>query len=87
MRYLQPVADYQQAGAVTDPTTRMTFGYLLFTDTRANKIIVTLECLHGFAPDKTDAQERIVKPYASSWIDWHPSPSLGKPQGVVALAD
>lgn len=34
MRYLQPVADYQQAGAVTDPQTGMTFGYLRFTDTR-----------------------------------------------------
>jgi hypothetical protein len=61
MRYLQPVADYQQAGAVTDPTTGMTFGYLRFTDTRANKIFVTLECLYGFAPAKTDALKRIVK--------------------------
>ena len=62
MRYLQPVADYQQAGAVTDPTTGMTFGYLRFTDTRANKVFVTLECLYGFAPAKTDALKRIVKP-------------------------
>ena len=62
MRYLQPVADYQQAGAVTDPQTGMTFGYLRFTDTRANKIFVTLECLYGFAPAKTDALKRIVKP-------------------------
>ncbi len=62
MRYLQPVADYQQAGAVTYPTTGMTFGYLRFTDTRANKIFVTLECLYGFAPAKTDALKRIVKP-------------------------
>jgi hypothetical protein len=61
MRYLQPVADYQQAGAVTDPATGMTFGYLRFTDTRANKIFVTLECLYGFAPAKTDALKRIVK--------------------------
>jgi hypothetical protein len=62
MRYLQPVADYQQAGAVTDPATGMTFGYLRFTDTRANKIFVTLECLYGFAPAKTEALKRIVKP-------------------------
>ena len=62
MRYLQPVADYQQSGAVTDPTTGMTFGYLRFTDTRANKIFVTLECLYGFAPAKTEALKRIVKP-------------------------
>ncbi len=62
MRYLQPVADYQQAGAVTDPATGMTFGYLRFTDTRANKVFVTLECLYGFAPAKNDALKRIVKP-------------------------
>ena len=54
--------DYQQSGAVTDPTTGMTFGYLRFTDTRANKVFVTLECLYGFAPAKTDALKRIVKP-------------------------
>ena len=62
MRYLQPVADYQQAGAVTDPSTGVTFGYLRFTDARANKIFVTLECLYGFAPAKTDGLKRIVKP-------------------------
>ena len=62
MRYLQPVADYQQAGAVTDPQTGMTFGYLRFTDTRANKVFVTLECLYGFALGKADALKRIVKP-------------------------
>jgi hypothetical protein len=62
MRYLQPVADYQQAGAVTDPQTGMTFGYLRFTDTRANKIFVTIECLYGFVAAKTDALKRIVKP-------------------------
>lgn len=62
MRYLQPVADYQQAGAVTDPQTGITFGYLRFTDTRANKVFVTLECLYGFVAAKTDALKRIVKP-------------------------
>ena len=62
MRYLQPVADYQQAGAVTDPQTGMTFGYLRFTDTRANKVFVTLECLYGFSVGKNDALKRLVKP-------------------------
>jgi hypothetical protein len=62
MRYLQPVADYQQAGAVTDPQTGMTFGYLRFTDTRANKVFVTIECLYGFTLGKNDALKRIVKP-------------------------
>jgi hypothetical protein len=62
MRYLQPVADYPQAGAVTDPTTGMTFGYLRFTDTRSNKIFITLKCLYCFSPAKTDGLKRIVKP-------------------------
>jgi len=62
MRYLQPVADYQQAGAVTDPQTGMTFGYLRFTDTRTNKVFVTVECLYGFAAARSDGLKRIVKP-------------------------
>ncbi len=62
MRYLQPVAEYQQSGAVTDPQTGMTFGYLRFTDTRANKVFVTVECLYGFAAARTDALKRLVKP-------------------------
>ena len=62
MRYLQPVAEYQQSGAITDPQTGMTFGYLRFTDTRANKVFVTLECLYGFVAAKSDALKRIVKP-------------------------
>ena len=61
MRYLQPVAEYQQSGAITDPQTGMTFGYLRFTDTRANKVFVTLECLYGFVAAKSDALKRIVK--------------------------
>ena len=36
--------------------------YLRFTDTRANKVFVTLECLYGFCAAKTDALKRIVKP-------------------------
>jgi len=60
IRYLQPIAEYQQAGAVTDPQTGMTFGYLRFTDTRANKIFVTLECLYGFTVGKGEALKRIV---------------------------
>ena len=62
MRYLTPVAEYQQSGAVTDPQTGMTFGYLRFTDTRANKVFVTIECLYGFTVGKNDALKRIVKP-------------------------
>jgi hypothetical protein len=62
MRYLTPVAEYQQSGAVTDPQTGMTFGYLRFTDTRANKVFVTIECLYGFTVGKSDALKRLVKP-------------------------
>ena len=50
------------APAVTDPVTGMTFGNLRFTNARANKIFVTLECLYGFTHAKTDALKRIVKP-------------------------
>jgi len=62
MRHLKPVAEYQQAGTVTDPVTGMTFGYLRFTDTRADKVFVTLEFLYGFSPAKTDDLKRVVRP-------------------------
>lgn len=62
MRYLVPVAEYEEAGAVTDPETGLTFGYLRFTDTRANKVFVTVECLYGFKAAIPDAIKRIVKP-------------------------
>jgi putative transposase len=42
--------------------TGITFGYLRFTDTRSNKIFVTLKCLYGFTAVKTDGLKRIVKP-------------------------
>ena len=54
MLVLSSLADYQQTG--------MTFGYLRFTDTRANKVFVTLECLYGFSVGKNDALKRVVKP-------------------------
>jgi hypothetical protein len=50
-----------EAGAVTDPTTGMTFGCLHFTDTRTNKIFITLECLYGFSVAKTEGLKHIVK--------------------------
>jgi hypothetical protein len=49
MRYLQPVAQYEEAGAVTDPVTGLTFGYLRFTLPQHGVVFVTLECLYGFA--------------------------------------
>ena len=49
MRYLQPVAQYEEAGAITDPVTGLTFGYLRFTLPQHGVVFVTLECLYGFA--------------------------------------
>lgn len=62
MRYLVPVAQYDEAGAVTDPETGLTFGYLRYTETNSNRIFVTVECLYGFKAALADAIQRIVKP-------------------------
>ena len=62
MRYLVPVANYDEAGAVTDPETGLTFGYLRFTEIQSNRIFVTVECLYGFAAAIGDGIKRIVKP-------------------------
>ena len=62
MRYLVPVAHYDEAGAVTDPETGLTFGYLRFTEIQSNRIFVTVECLYGFAAAIPDGIKRIVKP-------------------------
>jgi len=62
MRYLQPVANYDEAGAVTDPETGLTFGYLRYTEIQSNRIFVTVECLYGFKAAIGDGIKRIVKP-------------------------
>mgnify|MGYP003610837137 CR=1 FL=1 len=62
MRYLQPVAEYDEAGAVTDPVTGLTFGYLRYTETSSNRIFVTVECLYGFKVAIAGGLKRIVKP-------------------------
>lgn len=62
MRYLVPVANYDEAGAVTDPETGLTFGYLRFTEIQSNRIFITLECLYGFAPAIPAGILRIVQP-------------------------
>jgi len=62
MRYLVPVANYDEAGAVTDPETGLTFGYLRFTEIQSNRIFITLECLYGFAPAIPEGIQRIVSP-------------------------
>lgn len=62
MRYLVPVAEYDEAGAVTDPETGLTFGYLRYTETNSNRIFVTVEALYGFKPAIADGIKRIVKP-------------------------
>jgi hypothetical protein len=62
MRYLVPVAKYDEAGAVTDPETGLTFGYLRYTETNSNRIFVTVECLYGFKKAVGAGIKRIVKP-------------------------
>ena len=62
MRYLEPVAKYDEAGAVTDPDTGLTFGYLRYTEVQSNRIFVTVECLYGYKQAITDGIKRIVKP-------------------------
>ena len=62
MRYLVPVAQYDEAGAVTDPDTGLTFGYLRYTETSSNRIFVTVECLYGFKVAIASGLKRIVKP-------------------------
>ena len=62
MRYLVPVANYDEAGAVTDPETGLTFGYLRYTEIQSNRIFVTVECLYGFSAAIGDGIKRIVKP-------------------------
>jgi len=62
MRYLEPVAEYDEAGAVTDPETGLTFGYLRYTETQSNRIFVTVECLYGHKVALAGGIKRIVKP-------------------------
>jgi hypothetical protein len=62
MRYLVPVAEYDEAGAITDPETGLTFGYLRYTETSSNRIFITVECLYGFKAAIADGIKRIVKP-------------------------
>lgn len=60
MRYLTPVAHYSEVGAVTDPATGLTFGYLRHSDTRSNKVYITLEALYGFSVIRPEGLKRIV---------------------------
>ena len=60
MRYLTPIATYDEAGAVTDPVTGLTFGYLRYTDTKSNKVYITLEALYGFKVVRPAGLQRIV---------------------------
>ena len=60
MRYLTPIANYDEAGAVSDPVTGLTFGYLRYTDTKSNKVYITLEALYGFKVVRPAGLQRIV---------------------------
>ena len=60
MRYMTPVANYDEAGAVTDPETGLTFGYLRCTEVQSNRMFVTVESLYGFKTALADGIKRIV---------------------------
>jgi hypothetical protein len=62
MGYLTPVANYDEAGAVTDPETGLTFGYLRYSEVQSNRVFVIVECLYGFKVALADGLKRIVKP-------------------------
>jgi hypothetical protein len=62
MRYLVPAANYDEAGAITDPETGLTFGYLRYSEVQSNRVFVTVECLYGFKTALPDGIKRIVKP-------------------------
>ena len=62
VRYLVPTAEYDEAGAVTDPETGLTFGYLRYTETQSNRVFVTVECLYEFKVALADGIRPIVKP-------------------------
>jgi hypothetical protein len=62
MRYLVPAANYDEAGAITDPETGLTFGYLRYSEVQSNRVFVTVECLYGFKTALADGIKRIVKP-------------------------
>lgn len=62
MRYLEPVASYDEAGAVTDPVTGLTFGYLRYTDAKSNRVYITVEALYGFKCTRPEGIKRIVAP-------------------------
>ena len=51
-----------EAGAVTDPETGLTFGYLRYTEIQSNRIFVTVECLYGFKVALPGGIKRLVKP-------------------------
>ncbi|MEQ1851209.1 MAG: tyrosine-type recombinase/integrase [Chthoniobacteraceae bacterium] len=60
MRYLVPAANYDEAGAITDPETGLTFGYLRYGEVQSNRVFVTVECLYGFKTALADGIKRIV---------------------------
>ncbi|MBM3862629.1 MAG: hypothetical protein FJ385_01575 [Verrucomicrobia bacterium] len=61
--------------------------YLRFTDIRADKVFITLECLYGFAQTKTGTLERIVNhelPWSSIGIH-HPLSRNPKGGGLFEM--
>lgn len=48
-RYLQPLAGYEGSGAVTDPATGLTFGFLRYSLPNTGTVFYTIEALYGYA--------------------------------------
>ena len=55
MRYLGPVAEYDEASAVTEPETGLTFGYLRYTKRQSYGVFVTVDCRYGYKQAITES--------------------------------
>lgn len=60
MRYLQPLANYEASGAVTDPASGMTFGFLRYSDVKSGMVYYTIEALYGFTTGIANGLKRIT---------------------------
>ncbi len=57
-----PFSIKDEAGAITDPETALTFGYLRYSEVQSNRVFGTVECLYGFKTALADGIKLIVKP-------------------------
>ena len=59
-RYLTPLANYEASGAVTDPKTGMTFGFLRYSLPNTGTVFYTVEALYGVAVGISAGLKRIT---------------------------